>query len=62
MGRELRTRGGAVDYAPASARSPRELMARLEEPIDPSTLVGDLRLGQQQIVEIARALAQTRAS
>lgn len=35
-----------------------DLMARLEEPISPETLVGDLRLGQQQLVEIARALSQ----
>ena len=32
-------------------------MERLEEPIGPGTLVQDLRVGQQQIVEIARALA-----
>ena len=32
-------------------------MERLEEPIQPGTLVQDLRVGQQQIVEIARALA-----
>ncbi len=32
-------------------------MAELEEDIDPLTLVEDLRLGQQQIVEIARALS-----
>src|SRR4029077_15355268 len=35
-------------------RRARELMARLEHPIDPRTLVGDLPLGQQQIVEIAK--------
>ncbi|MCL2316218.1 MAG: sugar ABC transporter ATP-binding protein [Actinomycetia bacterium] len=34
------------------------LMARLEEPISPDTLVGDLSLGQQQLVEIARALSE----
>jgi len=34
-----------------------QLMARLEQPIDPRTLVADLRIGQQQIVEIAKALA-----
>ena len=33
------------------------LMARLEQPIAPRSLVGDLRIGQQQLVEIARALA-----
>jgi erythritol transport system ATP-binding protein len=32
-------------------------MARLAEELDPRTLVEDLRLGQQQVVEIARALA-----
>jgi erythritol transport system ATP-binding protein len=39
------------------ARRARELLAHLEEPIDPATLVGDLRLGQQQLIEIARGLA-----
>jgi erythritol transport system ATP-binding protein len=33
------------------------LLARLEHPIDPNRLVDDLRVGQQQIVEIAKALA-----
>ena len=36
----------------------RELVTRLEQKIDPDVLVGDLRIGQQQIVEIAKALAQ----
>ena len=34
-----------------------QLMKELEENIDPLTKVEDLRLGQQQIVEIARALS-----
>lgn len=55
MGRELRTRTG-LDFAEES-RQARALMADLEEDIDPMTLVEDLRLGQQQIVEIARALS-----
>ena len=55
MGRELRTPTG-VDFA-EEARQARALMADLEEEIDPMTLVEDLRLGQQQIVEIARALS-----
>jgi erythritol transport system ATP-binding protein len=56
MGRE-RTRGGImVDYRSENATTTR-LMERLEEKLDPKTLVGELRLGQQQIVEIARALA-----
>lgn len=36
----------------------RALMRRLEHDIDPDTLVGDLKVGQQQIVEIAKSLAQ----
>jgi erythritol transport system ATP-binding protein len=55
MGRELSTPTG-VDFA-EEARRVRALMADLEEEIDPMTLVEDLRLGQQQIVEIARALS-----
>ena len=55
MGRELRTPTG-VDFA-EEARQVRALMAELEEEIEPMTLVQDLRLGQQQIVEIARALS-----
>ncbi len=35
-----------------------EVLARLEYPIDPNTIVGDLRVGQQQMVEIARNLVQ----
>ena len=55
MGREIRT-GTGIDFT-EEARQTRELMERLEEEISPSTLVADLRLGQQQIVEIARALS-----
>lgn len=55
MGREIRTITG-VDFA-EEARRTAALMADLEEDIDPMTPVGDLRLGQQQIVEIARSLS-----
>ncbi len=55
MGREIRTLTG-VDFA-EEARRTRALMRDLEEDIDPATPVEDLRLGQQQIVEIARALS-----
>ena len=55
MGRELTNRSG-VDFA-AEEKEVRELMAGLEEKIEPKTLVSELRLGQQQIVEIARALS-----
>jgi erythritol transport system ATP-binding protein len=55
MGREV-TRRGVVDFA-SEAATTRELLERLEEDLSPKTLVSDLRLGQQQVVEIARAIA-----
>lgn len=55
MGREIRGPMG-VDFA-EEERQTRALMVELEEDIDPLTPVEDLRLGQQQIVEIARALS-----
>jgi erythritol transport system ATP-binding protein len=55
VGRELTSARG-VDYRREDEIT-RELMERLEEDIDPRTPVSELRLGQQQIVEIARALA-----
>jgi len=35
-----------------------ELMRRLEHDIDPEMLVGELRIGEQQVVEIAKALSR----
>ncbi|MEO1238683.1 MAG: sugar ABC transporter ATP-binding protein [Pseudomonadota bacterium] len=55
LGREIMGATG-VNYA-EEERQARDLMRELEEDIDPLTLVEDLRLGQQQIVEIARALS-----
>lgn len=55
MGREI-IKAGQVDYA-EEERQTRALMEELEENIDPLTPVEELRLGQQQIVEIARALS-----
>jgi len=56
LGSEIRATGGRVNYA-AENEKDREIMKRLQHNIGPDELVGDLRLGQQQIVEIARALA-----
>lgn len=56
IGREIRGRTGAIDYG-REREITQQLMERLEEDIDPNTLVQDLRVGQQQVVEIARALA-----
>lgn len=55
IGREIMKPGG-VDYA-EETRLTAHLMKSLEEGIEPLTLVENLRLGQQQIVEIARALS-----
>ncbi len=53
-----RTRFG-VDITTGQQReAARGLMRRLEHDIDPDTLVADLPIGKQQIVEIAKALAQ----
>ncbi|MEV7813431.1 sugar ABC transporter ATP-binding protein [Streptomyces flaveolus] len=56
-GRELRTRAGGVDWA-AQRRRVRELLTGLR--LDPEladTRMGDLTVGQQQLVSIAKALA-----
>lgn len=57
VGREPCRAGVDIDRA-AQRRQARALMARLEQDIDPDTPLGQLRVGQQQIVEIAKALAQ----
>ncbi|TFD90757.1 sugar ABC transporter ATP-binding protein [Cryobacterium serini] len=56
MGRELTTPLGGVDFAAEDA-AVRVVMTGLQEEIAPGTLLSELRLGQQQIVEIARALS-----
>ena len=56
LGRELVNRNGTVD-ARAQRRLAAEVLDRLEEPIDPDVDVADLRLGQQQVIEIARAIS-----
>ena len=51
------TRTGVVQHR-AQEKVTRDLLARLEQPLEPTTLVRDLRMGQQQIVEIAKALSR----
>ena len=53
-----RTRLGADIRYHEQRKDARALMRRLEHDIDPDTLIADLPLGKQQIVEIAKALAQ----
>lgn len=56
LGREI---GGATGLNRARQRERAQAaLARFEESIDPDELVGNLRLGQQQLVEIARTLDQ----
>ncbi|MEZ4767802.1 MAG: sugar ABC transporter ATP-binding protein [Caldilineales bacterium] len=57
LAREVRQRGVTIDRK-FQKKHTRELVQHLEQDIDPDALVGDLRIGQQQIIEIARALAQ----
>jgi erythritol transport system ATP-binding protein len=55
--REITTPIKVIDQK-AQQQVTRELLERLAHPIDPHTLVADLPLGLQQIVEIAKALAR----
>jgi erythritol transport system ATP-binding protein len=57
LAREVTQRGVMIDKKTQNQHT-RELVRRLEQNIEPDALVGDLRIGQQQIIEIARALAQ----
>ncbi len=56
LGREKRTRLGLLDDR-AMHRSAAGLLDELECGIEPDQLVGDLRVGDQQLVEIAKALS-----
>ena len=55
LGREMTGFLGTVDDRAMEARA-RAMFARLGAPIDPRARVGDLRIGDQQMVEIAKAL------
>lgn len=53
-----RTRYGVDITGSEQREAARQLMRRLEHDIDPDSMVADLPIGKQQIVEIAKALAQ----
>ncbi|MGW1676531.1 sugar ABC transporter ATP-binding protein [Saccharopolyspora sp. NPDC002376] len=55
LGREPRNRFGAVDRRKMADRT-RELLRRTGMELDPQRPVGELRVGEQQLVTIARAL------
>jgi erythritol transport system ATP-binding protein len=57
IGRELNRGVSGIDKREQERRAA-EYLRQLETDIEPTTLVGDLPIGQQQIVEIAKALAQ----
>lgn len=57
LARDMTTAGGSIDRATERAIA-QELLAKLEHAIDPDALAGDLRVGEQQIVEIAKALVE----
>lgn len=57
LGCEPRTAFGLIDYA-AMHREARALLRRVALPVAPDVPVHTLRVGQQQLVEIARALAR----
>ena len=57
MAREITKSKIGLDNA-AHVRRTKEILAKLEHPIDPHVIVGDLRVGQQQMIEIARNLIQ----
>jgi len=57
LAREVVRRGVFIDKK-VQKENARQLVQRLEQRIDPDALVADLRIGQQQIVEIAKALSQ----
>jgi|tagenome__1003787_1003787.scaffolds.fasta_scaffold20986077_3 ribose transport system ATP-binding protein len=56
LGRELRTRVGAVDRRRTNALT-RDLLTRCGIALDPRRPVGELRTGEQQLVAIAKALS-----
>lgn len=56
LGREPLRRSGLIDYAALNRRAAAWL-ERLDLDIPPTTPTGRLRVGQQQVVEIAKALA-----
>ena len=57
LGRDLTIGGVHIDRR-AQRDKAQALLKRLEHQIDPDTLVADLMIGEQQIVEIAKALAE----
>ena len=58
VGRE-RVSGGVISAKEQRAETVR-ILKKMEQPINPDQLVGELRVGQQQIIEIARAISENK--
>ena len=56
LGREPRTAAGLIDYRRLNADAA-AVLTRLDLQVAPTALIADLRVGQQQLVEIARAVS-----
>lgn len=52
-----KTKGGVLDN-PTHIELTNKILEKLEYPLNPNTLVGELKVGQQQMIEIARNLIQ----
>jgi ABC-type sugar transport system ATPase subunit len=57
LGREMRTRLGLLDDR-AMERAAADLLSHLECDVDPAELAGELRVGDRQLLEIAKALSR----
>ncbi len=57
LGRELQKGVTPINEAEQESRTA-ALLKRLDQPISPHELVGNLKVGQQQLIEIAKALAE----
>lgn len=57
LGRELQHGVAPINEAEQEKRTA-ELLKRLDQPVSPREPVGNLKVGQQQLVEIAKALAE----
>jgi len=55
LGQELTNKFGLLDYSRMNKKA-KELLARMRLNVNPSTRINQLRVGQQQMVEIAKAL------
>ncbi len=57
LGREIQRGISPINEAEQKRRTA-ALLQRLDQPISPDEMVGNLKVGQQQLVEIAKALAE----